>query len=152
MSKKIRPYKGGRVVKKSTDVTLEISVMLGYLRKYYGISLGDLVEEAVRQKFSDLAVTDEFLAKLEKDYSGIICDEAIERRETEPEIVHLDATIANLQDFITRNAWRMSVTEVGRLYKKLDRQTSRRLWLTDKVAYKEYIAERVASIKSDYQI
>lgn len=49
----ILPHKGGRRVKKSTDVTPEVDKMLAALSEH-GISLGDIVDEAVRQKYAAL--------------------------------------------------------------------------------------------------
>lgn len=46
--RKITPHKGGRTIKKSTDVTPETAEMLAKL----DISLGDLVEEAVRARYA----------------------------------------------------------------------------------------------------
>ena len=49
--RRITPHKGGRNVKKSTDVTLDVAKMLEILYQQYDISLGDIVEEAVNQKY-----------------------------------------------------------------------------------------------------
>lgn len=48
--RKITPHKGGRTIKKSTDVTPEVAEMLAKL----DISLGDLVEEAVRARYAQM--------------------------------------------------------------------------------------------------
>lgn len=48
--RQITPHKGGRTIKKSTDVTPEIAEMLAQL----DISLGDLVEEAVRSRYEKM--------------------------------------------------------------------------------------------------
>lgn len=48
----ITPHKGGRFIKRSTDVTPEVNAMLATLKER-GISLGDLVEEAARQKYTE---------------------------------------------------------------------------------------------------
>lgn len=50
----IQPHKGGRRVKKSTDVTPEVNEMLAVLSEH-GISLGDIVDEAARAKFAALS-------------------------------------------------------------------------------------------------
>lgn len=50
----ITPHKGGRTVKRSTDVTPETQAALEALRQA-GISLGDLVEEAAQRKMAELA-------------------------------------------------------------------------------------------------
>lgn len=50
---RITPHKGGRTIKRSTDVTPETQRLLEQLRES-GISLGDLVEEAARQKYKEL--------------------------------------------------------------------------------------------------
>lgn len=47
----ITPHKGGRTVKKSTDVTPEVSEMLAHLWQHHNISLGDIVAEAVKVKY-----------------------------------------------------------------------------------------------------
>lgn len=52
---KIMPHKGGRTVKKSTDVTLDVSNMLAYLWREHHISLGDIVEDAVIAKYLELS-------------------------------------------------------------------------------------------------
>ena len=49
----ITPHKGGRTIKRSTDVTPEVNAMLAKL-KGRGISLGDLVEEAAQRKMAEL--------------------------------------------------------------------------------------------------
>lgn len=49
----ITPHKGGRTVKRSTDVTPETQTALEVLRQA-GISLGDLVEEAAQRKLAEL--------------------------------------------------------------------------------------------------
>jgi len=49
----ITPHKGGRIIKKSTDVTPETAAILRRLSDL-GVSLGDLVEEAARQKLAEL--------------------------------------------------------------------------------------------------
>lgn len=49
----ITPHKGGRTVKRSTDVTQETQAALEALRQA-GISLGDLVEEAAQRKLAEL--------------------------------------------------------------------------------------------------
>lgn len=46
--RQITPHKGGRTVKKSTDMTPEVAEMLAKL----DVSLGDLVEEAVRSRYA----------------------------------------------------------------------------------------------------
>lgn len=51
----ITPHKGGRTIKRSTDVTPETQQALETLRQA-GISLGDLVEEAALRKVSELEV------------------------------------------------------------------------------------------------
>lgn len=48
MVRKITPRKGGRSVRKSTDVTPEVARMLAYLKQECGISLGDLIDTAAR--------------------------------------------------------------------------------------------------------
>lgn len=48
MTRKITPHKGGRSVRKSTDVTPEVAQMLAYLWENYKISLGDLVSMAAQ--------------------------------------------------------------------------------------------------------
>lgn len=48
--RKITPHKGGRTIKKSTDVTPETAEMLAKL----DTSLGDLVEEAVRARYAQM--------------------------------------------------------------------------------------------------
>ena len=53
-SRLIRPHKGGRSVKKSTDVTPEVDKMLTELYKNYHISLGDIVDEAARAKYNEV--------------------------------------------------------------------------------------------------
>jgi len=53
-TKKIRAHKGGRTVKKSTDVTPETARRLSIL-SVEGESLGDIVEEAVNARFEDRA-------------------------------------------------------------------------------------------------
>lgn len=50
---RITPHKGGRTVKRSTDVTPQTQARLEELRQA-GISLGDLVEEAAQRKLSEL--------------------------------------------------------------------------------------------------
>lgn len=47
----VTPHKGGRTVKKSLDVTPETDAILKELRKR-GVSLGDLVEQAAREKLA----------------------------------------------------------------------------------------------------
>ena len=49
--RQITPHKGGRTVKKSTDVTPEVDSMLAELYQQHEISLGDIVDEAVRSKY-----------------------------------------------------------------------------------------------------
>ena len=49
----ITPHKGGRTIKRSTDVTPETQAALEALRQA-GISLGDLVEEAARRKYAEI--------------------------------------------------------------------------------------------------
>lgn len=51
--RQITPHKGGRTIKRSTDVSPEIDAMLKELHAS-GISLGDLVEEAARTKHAAL--------------------------------------------------------------------------------------------------
>lgn len=51
----ITPHKGGRTIKRSTDVTPETNERLAILRDQYGISLGDLIEQAATAKLSELA-------------------------------------------------------------------------------------------------
>lgn len=48
--RQITPHKGGRTVKKSTDMTPEVAEMLAKL----DISLGDLVEDAVRSRYAQM--------------------------------------------------------------------------------------------------
>jgi hypothetical protein len=50
--REITPHKGGRTVKKSTDVTPEVASMIVKLSEQ-GVSLGDIVEAAVRSRFAD---------------------------------------------------------------------------------------------------
>ena len=52
--KTITPHKGGRTVKKSTDVTPEVDKMLAYLWQQQNISLGDIVNEAVKIKYQSV--------------------------------------------------------------------------------------------------
>ena len=51
----ITPHKGGRNVKKSTDVTPTTAKLLDALRER-GVSLGDLVEEAAKVKAAELGI------------------------------------------------------------------------------------------------
>lgn len=51
--RQITPHKGGRTIKRSTDVSPEVDAMLKALHAN-GISLGDLVEEAARTKHAAL--------------------------------------------------------------------------------------------------
>jgi len=53
-TRKIRAHKGGRTVKKSTDVTPETARRLSILSAE-GVSLGDVVEEAVNARFENRA-------------------------------------------------------------------------------------------------
>ena len=46
MKRPIRPHKGGRTVKRSTDVTPETAERLRILKQLHGVSLGDLIEAA----------------------------------------------------------------------------------------------------------
>lgn len=55
MKRQITPHKGGRTVKKSTDVTPVVASMLEVLYTQHSISLGDIVEEATIEKFQDVA-------------------------------------------------------------------------------------------------
>lgn len=48
--REITPHKGGRTIKKSTDVTPEVAEMLAKI----DVSLGDLVEEAVRSRYAQM--------------------------------------------------------------------------------------------------
>lgn len=57
----ITPHKGGRTVQRSTTVTPEVGDMLKYLKKEHGISLGDIVDEAVRGKYQELSELDKSL-------------------------------------------------------------------------------------------
>ena len=50
--RKISPHKGGRSVRKSTDVTPEVARMLAYLWKEHNISLGDLVADVTRMAYT----------------------------------------------------------------------------------------------------
>lgn len=50
----ITPHKGGRTIKRSTDVTPETNDRLTALRDRYGISLGDLIEQAAAAKLAEL--------------------------------------------------------------------------------------------------
>lgn len=52
---KIMPHKGGRTVKKSTDVSPDVSNMLAYLWREHHISLGDIIEDAVIAKYIELS-------------------------------------------------------------------------------------------------
>lgn len=55
MTRKITPRKarkGGRSVRKSTDVTPEVAQMLAYLKKVHRISLGDLIDKAARALYA----------------------------------------------------------------------------------------------------
>jgi len=54
MTHKITPHKGGRTIKRSTDVTPETDALLRHLSVNYNISLGDLVEEAAEAKVSEI--------------------------------------------------------------------------------------------------
>jgi len=54
MVEKITPHKGGRTVKRSTDVTPETDEKLHRLRGTHGISLGDLVEWAAQTKLKEM--------------------------------------------------------------------------------------------------
>ena len=49
----ITPHKGGRTIKRSSDVTPETNERLAVLRDQYGISLGDLIEEAAAAKLAE---------------------------------------------------------------------------------------------------
>lgn len=51
----ITPHKGGRTIKRSTDVTPEVNAMLATLKER-GISLGDLVEEAAQRKIAEINI------------------------------------------------------------------------------------------------
>lgn len=51
----ITPHKGGRTIKRSTDVTPETNERLAVLRDQYDISLGDLIEQAAAAKLAQLA-------------------------------------------------------------------------------------------------
>lgn len=51
----ITPHKGGRTIKRSTDVTPEVNAMLVALKER-GISLGDLVEEAAQRKIAKMTI------------------------------------------------------------------------------------------------
>jgi hypothetical protein len=50
----VTPHKGGRTIKRSTDVTPETNERLRLLAEQ-GISLGDLIEESAAAKFAQLA-------------------------------------------------------------------------------------------------
>lgn len=50
----ITPHKGGRTIKRSSDVTPETNGRLAVLRDRYGISLGDLIEQAAAVKLAEL--------------------------------------------------------------------------------------------------
>lgn len=50
----ITPHKGGRTIKRSTDVTPETNAILAELTRR-GISLADLIEEAARTKLAALS-------------------------------------------------------------------------------------------------
>lgn len=52
--RRITAHKGGRTVKRSSDVSAEVNEMLTWLRQEHDISLGDLIEEAARQKYTEL--------------------------------------------------------------------------------------------------
>lgn len=80
MKRQITPHKGGRTVKKSTDVTPIVASMLEVLHTQHGISLGDIIEDAVRERFQDVADCYVFCpvchlpTKLNADYSsGDLC-------------------------------------------------------------------------------
>lgn len=53
MTRKITPRKGGRSVRKSSDVTPEVAQMLAYLWKQHKISLGDLIDTAARVFYAE---------------------------------------------------------------------------------------------------
>lgn len=53
--RRIVPYKGGRTIKRSLDVTLETSERLRILREQYGVSLGDLVDTASADMLAKMA-------------------------------------------------------------------------------------------------
>ncbi len=48
----ITPFKGGRSIRKSSDVTPEVAQMLAYLRQECGISLGDLIDKAAHALYA----------------------------------------------------------------------------------------------------
>ena len=50
----ITPYKGGRSIPKSTNVTPQIAQKLADLRSDHGISLGDIIDEAVTAKWESV--------------------------------------------------------------------------------------------------
>lgn len=52
MTRQIKAFKGGRSVRKSSDVTPEVARMLAYLKKVHKISLGDLIDIAVRALYA----------------------------------------------------------------------------------------------------
>lgn len=49
--RKIRPHKGGRTSRKDIRLTKSTANKLAYLRRFHGLTLGDLVAEAVAKKF-----------------------------------------------------------------------------------------------------
>ena len=51
--RKITPHKGGRFIRKSTNVTPEVDQMLSFLWKEHKISLGDLVSMAAQAIYED---------------------------------------------------------------------------------------------------
>lgn len=52
--RQITPHKGGRTIKRSTDVTPETNERLAVLRNRYDISLGDLIEQAAAARIAEL--------------------------------------------------------------------------------------------------
>ena len=51
--RKITPHKGGRFIRKSTNVTPDVDEMLSFLWKEHKISLGDIVSMAARSIYED---------------------------------------------------------------------------------------------------
>ena len=68
--REITPHKGGRTVKKSTDVTPELDQMLAYLWQQHNISLGDIVAEAVKVKYQSVTSHNNKIATDPKSTGG----------------------------------------------------------------------------------
>jgi hypothetical protein len=53
VTRQIKAFKGGRSVRKSSDVTPEVARMLAYLKKVHKISLGDLIDRATKTLYAE---------------------------------------------------------------------------------------------------